>query len=90
MNKIKETLNDVLKSLYYGILIPVFTELQTVLEVGSINLSWSLLLKIFISSVLAYMVKKSMQKQIGAGVKVASNDDRNLPPPMGDPTKPKK
>lgn len=96
MNKIKNTLNDVVKSMYYGVLIPVFTELQTIIEVGSVNLSWALLFKIFLSSVFAYLVKKAIQKnkvnreELKAVRASASDGDGGSvhPPPLGDPTNP--
>lgn len=92
MNKLKSTLNNIFKSMYYGVLIPVFVEVQTVIEHGTFEFSWELISKIFIGSIVAYLVKKGIQASKGVDkLSVAKGgDDRTLPPPMGDPTHPKK
>lgn len=87
MNKLKLTVTDFIKSLYYGALVPALVEIQSLLENGLGSMSWSMLGKIAIGSVLAHLIRKALQKTPEA-VTVAKGG--NNPPPMGDPTHPKK
>lgn len=88
MNKLKLTLTDFVKSLYYGALVPALVEIQMLLENGLSSFNWAMLGKIAIGSVVAHLIRKVLEKT-KADIAVANGDIKN-PPPMGDPTHPKK
>lgn len=88
MNKLKLTLTDFFKSLYYGALVPALVEIQTLLENGLGSLNWSMLAKIAVGSVVAHLIRKVLEKP-HTPIAVAKGD--NNPPPIGgDPIKPPK
>ena len=87
MKNLIPTLKDFFKSLYYGALVPALVEIQTLLENGFSSVSWSMLAKIAVGSVIAHLIRKSLEGNTAVSVLKSNNN----PPPIGtDPTKPNK
>jgi hypothetical protein len=92
---------DFIKSLFYGAAVPVLVELQNFLANGDLeNIDWKLLLKIAVGAIVAHIIRKltepTKEVQItklsehGGTNDFTNGGDRTNPPPMGDPTHPKK
>lgn len=82
------TLRDFLKSLYYGALVPALVAIQGVIENGVADLSWQLLGKIAIGSLVAHLIRKMTEPS--KVIEVTKLSEEGNPPPMGDPTHPPK
>lgn len=85
---------DILKSLFYGAVVPALVTIQGVIEAGGISdIDWSLIFKISLGSIIAHIIRKLTEPTKLVEVTKLSaddNDDRTNPPPLGDPTHPKK
>lgn len=104
------TARDWLKSLYYGFIMPVITEILTqainyilsIFQLGSLEVSPKQLIIIGIGAILAHISRKLAEPTKKVEITKISEEDgndsffnsnnnyRTNPPPVGDPTHPKK
>lgn len=95
------SLRDFLNSIYYGVAVPVLFGIQDIIANHGFNLTKDSLLEkigmLIISAVLAHIIRKATEKSKEITIKpieseglVKSANSRTNPPPMGDPTHPKK
>lgn len=94
---------DWLKSGYYAIVVPILFEVQGLLGTVFFNIEgkgWhENLAKIAVSAIIAHLLRKASEKTKKIDIQTFSDDlpqwggddkDKTNPPPIGDPTKPKK
>ena len=102
------TARDWLKSLYYGFIMPVITEILvqvinyilSIFQLGSLEVSPKQLIIISFGAILAHIGRKLAEPTKKVEITKLSDDsgtddttdgdDRTNPPPVGDPTHPKK
>lgn len=97
------TARDWLKSLFYGAIVPALVTIQGIIEVGGVNdINTAFIVKVAIGSILAHLIRKLVEPSKKVEITKISEDDgnnsfsarndndRTNPPPVGDPTHPKK
>lgn len=81
---------DFINSLYLGIIVPSLVSIQMLLDNTS-NWTWQDVCKVFIGTVIANIIRKMAEpSKVVQITPLSKEDDGTNPPPMGDPTHPKK
>lgn len=87
---------DIWNSLYLGAIVPALFAIQELLDKDADQLTWTLVVKVIVGAVVGNLIRKALEKpkvitiEPISVLKTANDKDKTNPPPLGDPTHPKK